>query len=195
MPARRSRKRAHQSAIQRLRARMPTSRCSVLVRLRRTREQYEARKERRHRVREHDFTDDPVLLELTVAQLVVPVARAPVASENVNAVLCTADDANVARYSSRLRHRTAASRTLTIETTSATNQDAASVHEPIAAPSAVPIAMIPAVATSRTKTDSKPVRRGRGDRKPSVPVRASVGSSRRRHTHGESEAHSPSLLP
>ena len=34
-------------------------------------------------------------------------------------------------------------------------------------PSAVPMAMIPAVATTRTNADSAPVRFGRGDRKPS----------------------------
>jgi hypothetical protein len=46
----------------------------VLVGLRRPREQHEVREERGNRVREHDFTDDAVLLEITNAPVVVPVA-------------------------------------------------------------------------------------------------------------------------
>ena len=67
----------------------------------------------------------------------------------------------------------AASTTLTAETTSAITQFATSLHALIAAPSAVPMPTMPAVATTRTNADSRTLRCGFADRKP-LAVRASV---------------------
>src|SRR5258708_18157280 len=54
----------------------------VLVRLRRAREQDEAREERRDRVREDDLTDNAVTVLLRVAHLVVPVAEPAGVAQN-----------------------------------------------------------------------------------------------------------------
>src|SRR4051812_45721844 len=81
MPARRAGNRAHQSASQRLCARMPASRCSYSSGFGGSGEEHEAREERRHGVREHDLADDAIGFELRVAKLVVPVPHAAISPQ------------------------------------------------------------------------------------------------------------------